>query len=87
VSGHVVFLRGDEAAHQDESLVVHVISLQIGSSADSEGAAISFVNDLETGLGTAALAIRTHCSAFVGRDHPGQHETVTPGWQAVMAPC
>jgi len=23
-------------------------------------------------------AVRSHCSAFLGRDHPGQHETATP---------
>ena len=63
MSGHVVFLGGHDAAHQDKSLVVHVmIPFRSGSGTDSESAAISFVNDLEVGAGlrTAALAVRSH---------------------------
>ena len=57
VSGHVVFLGGHDAAHQDEGLVVHVrFPSDQGSAADSECAAISFGPTLiGAGFRTAAL--------------------------------
>jgi hypothetical protein len=90
VTGHVVFLGGHDAAHQDESLVVHVtIPFRSAVGSDSESAATSFVNDLEVGarLRAAVPAVRSHCAAFVGRDHPGQHQTVTPAGRLSSPPA
>jgi len=55
VSGHVVFLGGHDAAHQDEGLLVHGMTpFQIGG-----GAAISFVNNRDRGPGSVPLLCGT----------------------------
>jgi hypothetical protein len=80
VSGHVVFLGGHDATHQDESLVVHVIPFRSGVGYGQRRRR-DRVREPARSRGRATYcssAAPSHCAAFLGRDHPGQHETVAP---------
>ena len=89
MSGHVVFLGRHDAAHQDESLVVHVvIPFRSGSATGSEGAAISFVNQLEVGAGLRTAALRDEATVLLSWAVIIQASTKPrPPLAGVMTPC
>lgn len=59
VSGHVVFLGGHDATHQDESLVVHVmIPFRSGVGYGQRRRRDRSVNQLEVGTGLRTAALR-----------------------------
>ena len=89
MSGHVVFLGRHDAAHQDESLVVHVvIPFRSGSATGSEGAAISFVNQLEVGAGLRTAALRYEATVLLSWAVIIQASTkLRPPLAGVMTPC